>query len=79
MDQLGKVGKTDKGFELINFIDLDGNKCSLQQSSLAVFLEPGQSAIRLGRGKDRIHLDLEQVDALIMHLRAWREGGSFAV
>ena len=38
-----KVTHTDRGFELVRFIDLYGAKCSLQQSSLAT-----QDAIWLG-------------------------------
>lgn len=43
-----KVGKTNRGFQLIAFKDQYANECSLQQSSLALYREPGTSAIWLG-------------------------------
>ena len=79
MDQLGDLEKTNRGFEIIKFGDLSKHKCSLQQSSLAVFLEPGSSVVWLGVDDSRMQLDLEQVDALILHLKAWRESGSFEI
>lgn len=46
--KLGKVGRTDRGFELIVFEDMYGVPCSLQMSSLANFPQPGISAVWLG-------------------------------
>ena len=43
-----KIGKTNRGFELIDFKDHYANGCSLQQSSLALLRQPGASAIWLG-------------------------------
>jgi hypothetical protein len=40
---LGKVGKTERGFEIVEFKDLYGAECSLQMSSLA-----DKSAVWLG-------------------------------
>ena len=45
---LGKVGTTNRGFELIEFKDRYDVKCSLQQSSLAEHTKPGTSAVWLG-------------------------------
>ena len=45
---LGKVGRTSRGFELIEFADRYGVACSLQQSSLAICRVPGTSAVWLG-------------------------------
>lgn len=45
---IGKVEKTSRGFEIIKFTDRGGDKCSLQQSSLADYVQPGISAVWLG-------------------------------
>lgn len=45
---IGKIKRTNRGFELIEFHDYYGAKCSLQQSSLAIYEKPGASAIWLG-------------------------------
>jgi hypothetical protein len=47
-DLLGAVDHTARGFEIINFSDCYGVKCSLQASSLAEYEKPGTSAIWLG-------------------------------
>lgn len=69
--------KTDRGFELIPFDDIYGNHCSLQQSSLARYTQPGSSAVWLGVGDNRMHLDCDLVKALIGELEAWLETGRF--
>lgn len=46
--KLGKVKKTSRGFEYIEFTDRYGVKCSLQASSLAEHEKPGISAVWLG-------------------------------
>jgi len=46
--KLGKVTKTGRGFEIIEFTDRYGVPCSLQQSSLAEYQKPGTSAVWLG-------------------------------
>ena len=85
---LGAVGATGRGFELIEFRDRYGAECSLQQSSLAEYELPGSSAVWLGCDKNtemhlgqfsspRMHLDREQVAALISRLQNWLETGSF--
>jgi len=91
MKALGKVGATERGFELIEFADMYGAKCELQQSSLAEHEEPGTSAVWLGLAGDnapthpkfgtslgmRMHLDRKQAAALIGHLQSWLRTGSF--
>ena len=87
MKKLGKVRKTGRGFEIINFIDKYGDEASLQQSSLAEYEEPGMSAVWIGLDHEkyhlgeklgaRMHLDREQVEALIYHLQNWLENNSF--
>lgn len=46
--KLGKVTRTPRGFELIEFRDRYGVPCSLQMSSLAECPQPGVSAVWLG-------------------------------
>lgn len=101
MKPLAKEKQTSRGFALLQFKDHNGVRCSLQTSSLAIYEEPGTSAIWLGcddanprhlipgegwkpiaMPKDylsdtRIHLNREQVDALILHLQQWMRTGSF--
>ena len=84
-----KLRKTERGFERIEFKDLYGNECSLQQSSLADFEPPGTSAVWLGCEHEtfhhidhqpigaRMHLDFDQVKRLIPLLQKWVDTGSF--
>lgn len=82
---LGKVQITKRGFEYIEFIDRYGAKCSLQQSSLADYIQPGMSAVWLGvdvnlKGvtvNERMHIDLKQAKALVKVLNRWIKNGSF--
>jgi hypothetical protein len=74
-----KITKTLRGFELIEFVDHNGERCVLQQSSLAIFTRPGSSAVLLGVSGIKMHLDLKQVKALLKHLNQWVETGSFKV
>jgi hypothetical protein len=46
--KLGKVGRTHRGFEIIEFTDRYAVPCSLQASSLAEYQTPGISAVWLG-------------------------------
>ena len=48
MKILGKQKKSGRGFPLIEFKDHYGTPCSLQASSLALYEQPGISAIWLG-------------------------------
>lgn len=83
-----KVKKTARGFEIIEFTDKYGEKCSLQQSSIVGSEQPGATAIWLGcdeNGKThlgeqlspRMHLDRKQVKEIVKHLKAWLKTGSF--
>ena len=74
---LEKVGTTERGFEIILFLDTYACGCSLQQSSLAEYELPGTSAVWLGKGLNRMHLRREQVQELIEVLRCWLNTGSF--
>lgn len=111
---LGKVGKTMRGFELLEFSDHNGDKCELQASSLAIYEKPGTSAIWLGPAdanpqvmwhqaaglgvktdatsgwvpypvppqvlmSTRMHLNRDQVAALIAHLQKWLDRDTFKI
>ena len=71
------IEKTHRGFEITYFKDRYGNDCSLQQSSLADNNESGTSAVWLGVGCDRMHLDRIQARWLINMLVRWLVTGSF--
>jgi hypothetical protein len=78
---LGKVDKTERGFHIIEFKDHYGKPCSLQESSLAVYQKPGSSALWLGVNEgvgNRMHLTVDQVEALVRHLSHWLEEGTLA-
>ena len=75
---LGTVISTARGFELIEFRDRCDKECTLQQSSLAEYTKPGSSAIWLGTGEDRMHIDYGQAKALVSTLKRWIKTGSFA-
>jgi len=74
---LGHVTQTSRGFELIEFADHYECTGNLQASSLAINDEPGTSAIWLGRERDRLHLNRDQVKALIKHLQSWLKNNTF--
>lgn len=87
---LGKVEKTVRGFRLIEFKDHNGEPCSLQESSLAIYQKPGTSAIWLGCQNNcpphhvtkepmspRMHLTRNQVIALVGHLQNWLKRDKF--
>jgi hypothetical protein len=78
VNPLAELTKIERGFELIEFTDIYGKPCTLQQSSAAIYEgPPGSSAVWLGQGDDRMHLSHEQVIALVAHLSAWLQTGSF--
>lgn len=114
MKRLGPQTTNGRGFKQIRFTDYYDVPCSLQASSLAIYQQPGISAVwlgtddalpkvmhqdaaRLGVKTDategwvpypipeevllstRMHLNRKQVAALIRHLQAWLENGSFVV
>ena len=82
--KLGVTKTTSRGFAFVEFSDLYGAKCSLQESSLAT-----DNAIWLGcdhetihdvtgeRCGARMHLNEKQVRALIYHLQTWLDTGEF--
>ena len=70
---LGKVTKTERGFEIIKFKDRYDTPCSLQQSSLADREPSGASAIWLGverqdRRLKRKHDSMFLANATRMHI-----------
>ena len=73
------VQTTGRGFQRIDFLDHNGRECSLQQSSLALFEPPGSSALWLGVGDERMHLETDHVEALIKHLMVWLDTGSLRI
>lgn len=85
---IGKVQKTKRGFELIEFTDYNNEPCSLQQSSAAIYVKPGTGAVWLGCKNNttehfgrfaspRMHLHERQVRQLVASLTRWLEKGSF--
>ena len=74
-----KVEYTNRGFEIINFVDRYNKDCSLQQSSLADYEQPGTSAIWFGVGSERMHIDLKQMKEILPHLKKWVRTGSLVV
>lgn len=75
------VQKTDRGFQIIRFLDRYNRECSLQQSSVAdaeYMDRPGWSAVWIGRGEERAHLSREQVKWIVEYLQKWLETGEFA-
>lgn len=74
------VHETDRGFQIIRFLDRYDCECDLQQSSVAdaeYMDRPGWSAIWFGRENERAHLSREQVRWLVEYLKKWLETGSF--
>jgi len=74
-----KIASTARRFEIIQFQDINFHKCTLQQSSLALYTQPGSSAIWLGRGDTRMHLHKDLLEDLLPHLNQWFETGSFGL
>lgn len=66
---------TERGFGLITFTDYYGEACSLQESSLALYQEPGSGAVWLGTEAGRMHLTDGQVKDLIKELKHWLKTG----
>lgn len=67
--------RTGRGFQLVEFNDYIAKPCSLQQSSIAIHEPPGSSAVWLGQGENRMHLDQTQVEELVRRLQRWLETG----
>lgn len=71
-----KVQKTEKGYLYIEFKDVNGQNCSLQQSSAIDhsergFYKPGSSFVWLGMDDNRMHLDRDMVKKIICKLIKW--------
>ena len=83
MARLGFVKHTERGFELVQWEDIYGCLCDLQQSSVilddGMLNRPGESAVWLGLNDDRMHLNRTQVAALIAHLQTWLDKGTFSI
>ena len=67
-----KVTRTERGFEIVEFLDHYRRLSSLQQSSIAT-----ERCVWLGVDTDRMHLNRAQVCELINHLCAWLVSDSF--
>ena len=66
-----KNRKTQRGFDLIEFIDRYDKSCSLQKSSLAF-----EDCVWLGcNGNNRMHLTQEHVKELLPYLQKFIEMG----
>jgi hypothetical protein len=77
-----KIEKTNGGFERIEFGDVLGSLCSLQQSSRVGGPSdwtgrPGGSYLWLGLQQHGMHLSRAQVAELVQHLQQWLATGSF--
>lgn len=77
-----KIEHTERNFEIINFEDSSGNKCSLQASSAIGdkpddFENPGTSFIWLGMEGKRMHLNHAQVLEITEKLMSWLSNGNF--
>lgn len=73
---------TERGFEIVEFVDANSKPSSLQQSS-AIDLDtpgaldhPGVSKLWLGRADNRMHLSREQVRELVVRMDVWLDTGS---
>lgn len=78
---LGEEKKTERGFDLIEFTDINGRECTLQQSSAIDGTErgmyqPGSSSVWLGIDDERMHLDRAKVKELIWDLANWLDTGT---
>lgn len=79
---LGPVEHTQRGFGYVSWLDVFGFKCELQASSSLeprVWLGPAKPDVTPQGTFCRMHLDEQQVRALIKHLQAWLDTGSFTL
>ncbi len=67
--------RTYRGFQLIEFNDMCDTKCSIQQSSIAIYEQPGTGAVWIGDNKNRAHLNEEMVKKTIDYLQNWLDTG----
>lgn len=86
--EMFKHSHTARGFEHVEFKDFYEAKCYLQQSSIAIYQQPGSNCVWLGlvdadpkiMWKDALRLGIlsrEQVQELIVNLQRWLKTGSF--
>jgi hypothetical protein len=71
------IAYTNRGFQMIHFTDINDRSCSLQQSSVVIYEEPGTGAVWLGAGDNRMHLNEAMVSNLIKALQNWLDTGKF--
>lgn len=73
MKRLGKQQRTPRGFKLVRFKDCNETPCSLQASSLAIYVQPGTSAVWLG--VDDPHPQVMWSDALRLGIETTQQDG----
>ena len=69
-----QIEQIERGFGLVNFVDLTGKECSLQKSSRAT-----SPAIWLGIPGNRMHLTREMVADLLPFLTAFALTGEIGL
>jgi hypothetical protein len=72
-----KIEHTSTGRERILFEDRDGEKCYLQQSSVAELEPRGTPAVWFGVVGRAMHIGPEQMRELVAHLQCWVENRTF--
>jgi hypothetical protein len=80
---LGKVKRTDRGYDLIEFGDYNDVPCQVQQSSAVGFdgkemRLPGTSFLWVGRETGRMHLSREHVSELVEVMQRWLYTGKLS-
>jgi hypothetical protein len=74
---LGISYATSYGFAGILFKDSYGEPSYIQMSSVCDGYPPGQSALWIGKEKQAMHLNKDQVVALVLELDSWLREGIF--
>jgi hypothetical protein len=74
---LGVGYANSSGFPGVDFKDDHGHSCHVQMSSVCHGYPPGQSALWIGRNSQPMHLNRDQVAALVVELDSWLEHGIF--
>lgn len=76
-----KIKKNSRHFKYVSFEDLNGSKCSVQESSLAtdnaiwLGVDSPSSEYRIEKASVRMHLNQKQVKKLIPFLQKFVETG----
>ncbi|MBM3135419.1 MAG: hypothetical protein FJZ89_09110 [Chloroflexi bacterium] len=77
------LAPTERGFQRADFLDLNGQECSIQESSLAaenaIWLGCNTGLHHQGECLARMHLNQEQVAALLLLLSFFVEHGRLPV